>query len=189
MARTKTPKKLKKKACAVQCAGCDRQSDTATGEYLWYCPPCSQMYWQGVQDGHAMAQQSAALEAGTPRVTTAVVIEKKAGREKTIFCCKVDGCKQAEKEHDFGSGFHLKQHHKAAHEEPRFGPCSRCGAKFKSLSGFHGHMEKQLDCVQLDAAVIAVVHTQVPAITQAPLVPATAPGLFIQDENCDDGPY
>jgi uncharacterized C2H2 Zn-finger protein len=177
-------KKTAKKACAVQCVGCDRQSDTATGEYLWYCPPCSQMYWQGVQDGHALAQRPAALEAGTPHVTTAVVIgKKKAGRVKTIFCCKVPGCRQADKEHDFGSGFHLKQHTKNAHEEPRFGPCSRCGTKFKSLAGFNNHVEKQLDCVQVDPEKMYAL-TQV-----APLVPATAPGPFIQDENCDDGPY
>ena len=181
MARTKTPKKLKKKACAVQCAGCDRQSDTATGEYLWYCPPCSQMYWQGVQDGHAMSQRPAALEAGTPHVTTAVVIgKKKAGRGGTTFCCKVPGCRQAGKGHDFGSGFHLKQHTKNAHEEPRFGPCFRCGTKFKSLAGFKNHVKKQPDCVQVDPEVMYAL-TQV-----APLVPATAPA----DETPDsDGPY
>jgi len=168
-------RKTVKKPVAVQCAavGCNRQSDTATGEYLWYCPPCSQMYWQGVQDGHAMAQPPAAL-AGTPQVATAVVIEKKAGRVKTVFCCKVDGCKQAEKEHDFGSGFHLKQHHKAAHEEPRYGPCSRCGNKFKSLSGFHGHMEKQLDCVQLDSAVVKSL-LAIHAGDSLAIMPATAP--------------
>ena len=181
MARTK---KLKKKACAVQCAGCDRQSDTATGEYLWYCPPCSQMYWQGVQDGHAVAQRPAALEACTPHVTTAVVIEKKkAGRVKTIFCCKVPGCRQADKEHDFGSGFHLKQHTKNAHEEPRFGPCSRCGTKFKSLAGFNNHMEKQTICVQVDPEVMYAL-TQV-----APLVPATAPATAEDETPDSDGPY
>ena len=94
--------------------------------------------------------------------------------------------KQAEKGHDFGSGSHLTQHHKAAHEEPRYGPCSRCGNKFKSLSGFHGHLEKQLDCVQLDAAVVKsllAIHAGDPLG-----MPATAPRTA-EDEDLGECSY
>ena len=103
------------------------------------------MYWMRMQDG--LNSLPPPLAAGT-HVTTAVVVEKKkAGRAKMLFCCKEHGCRQAEAQHNFGSGYHLKQHTKNAHEEPRFGPCFRCGTKFKSLAGFNNHVEKQLDCV------------------------------------------
>ena len=184
MARTKKLKNAKKASAGVQCAGCDRMSDTPAeaGQCLWYCPPCNRMYWMGMQDG----LNSHPLAAGTHVAAAVVVEKKKAGREKKVFCCKVPGCRQAEKQHNFGSGYHLKQHTKNAHEEPRFGPCRRCGTKFKSLAGFHSHMDKQLDCVQLDQADPAVMY----AITQvAPVVPATAPATAEDETPDSDGPY
>ena len=183
MARTK---KLKKASAGVQCAGCDRMSGTpeVAGQCLWYCPPCDRMYWMGMQDGlNSLPLQNAAGTHVTTAVVPAVVVKKKAGREKMMFCCKEPGCRQAEAQHNFGSGYHLKQHTKNAHEEPRFGPCSRCGTKFKSLAGFNNHMEKQTICVQVDPEVMYAL-TQV-----APLVPATAPATAEDETPDSDGPY
>ena len=159
----------------LQCAGCDRQCATAAE----YCTYCSQMYWQGVQDGHALAAQAQpALRSDAPAVATvvhAVVVPMKAGRKKTPFCCQVSGCKQAEKEHDFKSSFHLKAHTKAAHEAPRFGPCTRCGIKFKSFNGLQSHEQKQLDCADKEFAFPTPL-----AITQAPTLPNAAPAAAVQ---------
>jgi hypothetical protein len=187
MARTKKLKKAKKASAGVKCAGCNRMSSAPAedGQCLWYCPPCNQMYWMGMQDGlNTLPPQNAAGTHVTAAVVSAVVVEKKkAGRAKMLFCCKEPGCRQAEAQHNFGSGYHLKQHTKNAHEEPRFGPCRRCGTKFKSLAGFNNHMEKQPDCVQVDPEVMYAL-TQV-----APLVPATAPATAEDETPDSDGPY
>ena len=123
---------------AVQCAGCDRTCTTATG--LWYCPPCTTMYWDGVNAGHAYALAAQPpLPPPSPAVTAvvnAVVIPaKKAGRKRTPFCCHVSGCKQAEKEYDFKSSFHLKAHNKAAHETPRLARAPAAGTCSSHTAG------------------------------------------------------
>jgi hypothetical protein len=89
MARTKKTRKAQTTAqTAVQCAGCDRTCTTAPG--LWYCPPCTTMYWDGVNAGHAYALAAQPpLPPPSPAVTAvvnAVVIPaKKAGRKRTPF--------------------------------------------------------------------------------------------------------
>jgi hypothetical protein len=169
MARSKKTRKAQTTAqTAVQCAGCDRTCTTATG--LWYCPPCTTMYWDGVNAGHACALAAQPpLPPPSPAVAAvvnAVVIPaKKAGRKRTPFCCHISGCKQAEKEHDFKSSFHLKAHNKAAHETPRFGPCSRCGNMFKSYRGLQSHQQKQLDCADRE---FILPTPRLAAITHAP---------------------
>ena len=160
----------------VQCTHCDRQWHTAcldlegaqTHTGIWYCDKCSQAYWQGFEDGRG--------EAATPSVV-ARPVNTAAPRSVTLFCCTQDGCKQAAKEHNFGSGYHLKVHMENAHGPPRFGPCTRCNTMFKSRNGFRQHEEKALNCASLVPATVPVSATvlasPVPAVatSAAPMEP------------------
>lgn len=159
----------------VTCDGCNRMWHAAclglhahdpSGK--WHCASCTAMYRRGVEDG-----QQQVPAASQPTVAGTVAVAEPSSKRKKL-CCQVPGCRQADNQHDYKSSYHLKTHHQQAHEEPRHGPCSRCGSMFKSAAGYQSHEAKQLECAsQVRAAPAAppgppAVATPVVAVQAAP---------------------
>ena len=103
----------------VTCDGCNRMWHAAclglhahdpSGK--WHCASCTAMYRRGVEDG-----QQQVPAASQPTVAGTVAVSEPSSKRKK-FCCQVPGCRQADNKHDYKSSYHLKTHHRQAHEEP-----------------------------------------------------------------------